>query len=250
MNNYTPTLLLAIQQRFDNGGLPSEICKEFSIQPSILSRLRREGKLKFDPTRPRNRDWTSFLTTLNEVGLEEAIKIHNTSLSSVRTAVAKGRLPRIEVPRKKGYNHYSIEELQAAVELATCVSDVTRMLDITQCTFNITRIQQLCKEHDISMNHFDVKASFRRNKESWEFADIFCDNSGFDRTRLRPAAIKHGLYTGICSECGVGEQYNNKPLTIELDHINGKCRDNRMENLRWLCPNCHSQTPTFKKGAK
>jgi hypothetical protein len=40
--------------------------------------------------------------------------------------------------------------------------------------------------------------------------------------------------------------YNNKPLTLEIDHIDGKCFNNTLENMRFLCPNCHSQTDTYK----
>lgn len=50
---------------------------------------------------------------------------------------------------------------------------------------------------------------------------------------------------GICSECGVGQIYNNKPLSLHCDHIDGDSDNNKLNNLRLLCPNCHSQTETF-----
>lgn len=53
---------------------------------------------------------------------------------------------------------------------------------------------------------------------------------------------------GKCIECGIGDLWNNKPLKLELDHINGVRTDNTRENLRFLCPNCHSQTNTYKVG--
>lgn len=49
-----------------------------------------------------------------------------------------------------------------------------------------------------------------------------------------------------CAQCGQPRLWNGQRLVLELDHINGDTRDNRLTNLRFLCPNCHSQTPTFR----
>jgi hypothetical protein len=54
------------------------------------------------------------------------------------------------------------------------------------------------------------------------------------------------LIDEICGECGLGKEWNNKPITLELDHIDGDSINNILSNLRWLCPNCHSQTDTFR----
>jgi hypothetical protein len=52
----------------------------------------------------------------------------------------------------------------------------------------------------------------------------------------------------MCSECSVSQEWNNKPLKFELDHINGDRKNNKRHNLRLICPNCHSQTDTYKVG--
>ncbi len=63
--------------------------------------------------------------------------------------------------------------------------------------------------------------------------------------KLKNRLIQCGLKINQCEECGISE-WNDKPIAIELDHINGNSRDHRIENLRMLCPNCHSQTDTFR----
>lgn len=50
----------------------------------------------------------------------------------------------------------------------------------------------------------------------------------------------------FCSACNNGTEYNFKPLALELDHIDGDSSNNELSNIRLLCPNCHSQTPTYR----
>jgi len=63
--------------------------------------------------------------------------------------------------------------------------------------------------------------------------------------KLRCRMIEENILEYLCNECGIDE-YNRKPISLELDHINGIRHDHRLENLRLLCPNCHSQTPTYR----
>lgn len=63
--------------------------------------------------------------------------------------------------------------------------------------------------------------------------------------KLKALAFGLGLLDESCSECGVGPVWNGTALTLQLDHINGVSTDHRLDNLRILCPNCHSQTETY-----
>lgn len=70
------------------------------------------------------------------------------------------------------------------------------------------------------------------------------DNCKHTRSVLRRYIISNNLLPYRCDVCGI-TKWNNKTISLELDHINGKNNDNRLENLRFLCPNCHSQTNTY-----
>jgi 5-methylcytosine-specific restriction endonuclease McrA len=64
------------------------------------------------------------------------------------------------------------------------------------------------------------------------------------RGSIKRRLLELGWLTNRCSRCGIAD-WRGRPLTIHVDHINGINDDWRLENLRMLCPNCHSQTPTF-----
>jgi hypothetical protein len=73
--------------------------------------------------------------------------------------------------------------------------------------------------------------------------EIFLASSK-DRHNVKARLMRTGILENRCSQCGISE-WRGKPLSIQIDHINGVRDDNGLENLRMLCPNCHSQTETF-----
>ena len=75
--------------------------------------------------------------------------------------------------------------------------------------------------------------------------EMFVENSFVTRGVVKRAILREKLIPYVCSECDQVPEWRGKPLTLVLDHINGKNRDHRLVNLRFLCPNCNSQTETF-----
>lgn len=74
---------------------------------------------------------------------------------------------------------------------------------------------------------------------------VYIENSTFPRHRLKERLIKENKIPYACQECGNIGEHNGKPLVLQLDHTNGINNDNRIENLRFLCPNCHTQQDTY-----
>jgi hypothetical protein len=75
-------------------------------------------------------------------------------------------------------------------------------------------------------------------------------DSHANRGQLKKTLIKKGLLKNECYICGQAPEWNGKELVMVIDHINGIHNDNRLENLRLLCPNCNSQTDTFSGRTK
>ena len=107
--------------------------------------------------------------------------------------------------------------------------------------------------HRIIEEGFDLTklSENRKKKQKISFRDkiplneVLKVNSTYSTKNLKNRILTENLIDYTCSECGLGDVWNNKPISLQLDHINGINNDNRLENLRILCPNCHTQTPTF-----
>ena len=108
------------------------------------------------------------------------------------------------------------------------------------------QVKQRMTDLNLSSANFKGKnAYYETNKEREISPDkLFRINCKHTRTVLRRNIIRNNLLPYKCAICGISK-WNNKTLSLELDHINGMNNDNRLENLRFLCPNCHSQTTTY-----
>ena len=75
---------------------------------------------------------------------------------------------------------------------------------------------------------------------------VFCENSTYARHSIKARIKAKNLIAYKCACCGIGPEWQGKPMPLILDHINGINNDNRLENLRFVCSNCDSQLPTYK----
>lgn len=138
-------------------------------------------------------------------------------------------------------DQYTDKEFQHIVEISTSIRDLGKKLGYAAMSGDLAkRIQLRINTLKISIEHFKIKQSSIKRTES----NIFIEHSTADQSTLRKWYLK-GEYTPYqCSICNQLPIWENKPLTLILDHINGINNDDRLENLRWVCPNCNQQLDT------
>ena len=144
------------------------------------------------------------------------------------------------------YKEISLKELQQLVSESISASEIMRKLGYTANRGNsLQGLKEYLEENNIDISHFKGRSHGTSKTEKYSLEEILVKNSTYSNmTRLKERILKAGLLEYKCCECSIST-WNNKSIVLQLDHINGDNRDNRIENLRLLCPNCHSQTETF-----
>ena len=138
-----------------------------------------------------------------------------------------------------------------AVAKSFSYAEVLRRLGRSTTGNNRPALKRAIATFCLSVSHFNAfkaSADTKRNnglKKVRPLVEILKTNVHHNTSDLRRRLIKVGLLKNVCTMCGSPPIWNNKPLTLQLDHINGIRSDNRITNLRILCPNCHTQTDTF-----
>ncbi|MFJ2954182.1 HNH endonuclease [Streptomyces sp. NPDC087270] len=138
------------------------------------------------------------------------------------------------------------DRLRAAVAASTSVKGVVFHLGISQVGGNQTHISRRITALGIDTSHFappPQRAPGARREGPLRLGDP--SRGRVPGRRLRGALVRSGV-PQTCAMCGIGTEWNGKPLTLEVDHLSGEWWDNRRENLRFLCPNCHAVTDTYR----
>ena len=134
----------------------------------------------------------------------------------------------------------SKEEFALIVANAHSVKDVVRALGYgTVNGANSTTVKKRINREQLNTSHFKIKMM-----KSYTDDEVFCKNTAASQSVLR-RRYKANAYTSYCcSICKQPPMWQNKPLTLILDHIDGDNKNGELTNLRWVCPNCNQQLPT------
>jgi hypothetical protein len=139
------------------------------------------------------------------------------------------------------------EQLIDAVKTSNKFIDVALKLGLNNLGTNYNTIKKHIKLLNLDTSHFlnrkELSKEARKKINKLSHDELFTINN-IDRKYIKKIIIKDNLLPYVCSLCGISE-WIGKQLSLHLDHINGVNNDNRLSNLRFLCPNCHSLTETY-----
>jgi len=145
---------------------------------------------------------------------------------------------------------WSIDQLRDAGKNSTSYRQVLQKLGLIEAGGNYAQIKKYLKEYSIDIKHFKGEAWNKGLKFKGKYCrpieQIMIEDSDYQSFKLKNRLFDLGMKTCQCEECGWAKKSEDGRIPLELDHINGKKRDNRLENLRILCPNCHSLKPTHR----
>jgi hypothetical protein len=171
-------------------------------------------------------------------------------LKNRQTVLTRAAALGLQIPRGKKAS-WTDDELRAAVAKSKTIREALKGLNVQGRGDNYKTFHKHVRRLGLDTSHFvgiaHLRGQSRLNLASRRpLDDILVENSEYENTKsLSQRLVREGVLERRCYECGFTE-WRGQPMPLELDHINGSRRDNRRENLRFLCPNCHALTPTFR----
>ena len=153
--------------------------------------------------------------------------------------------------RKRSSKIWNIpqEDLLKVVNTSNSINKILKCFNIRSVATNYKILRKRLDEENISYIHIprglDCNKGKSLKRKLIPIEEVLVQNSSYSRGKLKQRLLEEGLLENKCSICGQIPIWNNIRLIMIIDHINGVFDDNRIENLRMLCPNCNTQQSTF-----
>ncbi len=138
-------------------------------------------------------------------------------------------------------NHYTKELLEPIIKKSKSWGEVCRTLKVNACTGSQSHIKMRSINFGIDFSHFTGQG-WRKGqtfKPKYPIEDFLTNKRRINSDRLKKLLFKNGLKDKRCETCNLTKWLGQEPV-FELDHLNNNHNDNRLENLKINCPNCHS----------
>ncbi|MEK9520700.1 HNH endonuclease [Streptomyces venezuelae] len=146
------------------------------------------------------------------------------------------------------------EVLAEAVADSTNMNDVLRRLGVEVVGGQHTHISRRIKAFGIDTSHFRMPSRRGEPRRPRTPEALLVQQSGPRSRRITSDRLAWAMTeSGVrkrCALCGTGTEWRGRPLPLEIDHVDGDWRNNRIDNLRFVCPNCHSTTDTYRGRGK
>lgn len=141
---------------------------------------------------------------------------------------------------------YTEEEARAAVAASSSYSEALRRMGRSSTGNSFKVLQKYVAIWGLDVSHFDPYATMRQRSRAGRvpLAEILTTGRAFSRGALKRRLYDEGYKERRCELCGQDENWRGSPMSLILDHINGIPDDNRLENLRIVCPNCAATLDT------
>jgi predicted RNA-binding Zn-ribbon protein involved in translation (DUF1610 family) len=133
---------------------------------------------------------------------------------------------------------YSEQEARKAISASRSWAEALRRLGMCQSGGGGRVLRKYAIAWGISTEHFDPYASARRPRSRLPLDEALVERSTYSRKDVKRRLYQEGLKQPVCELCGQDEIWRGARMSLILDHINGVSDDNRLENLRIVCPNC------------
>ena len=161
------------------------------------------------------------------------------------------RAAMIGVAKRNNLVDYNYDILSKHVQESSTLSEVLTKLSIRNAGGNFQTLRNKIAEYKLSTSHFDpakarIENSYaKRITNGLSYEEVFCVNSKASRGSVKLWLKRLGrLFACELDGCGITENWQGKKMSLILDHINGTYNDNRIENLRLVCPNCNATLDT------
>jgi len=147
-------------------------------------------------------------------------------------------------------NRWNKNILSKIVKESFSVREVIKKMGLIPAGGNYVQTKKYIALFELNTKHFKGKAWNKGLKRSdifyYSLEQVLVKDSSYQSCKLKKRLFSNNIKKQKCEKCGWAKKSKDGRLPLELDHINGDNRDNRIENLRILCPNCHSLEPTHR----